>query len=53
MWTKNNTFDDNGMILLKIGSFKIPAGRSATSIALPTYDHDPEVKLGEDQMLIL
>jgi len=32
---------------------KIPAGRSATLIALPTYDHDPDVKLGEDQILIL
>ncbi len=32
---------------------KIPGGRSATSIALPTYDHDPEVKFGEDQILIL
>jgi hypothetical protein len=32
---------------------KIPAGRSATLIELPTYDHDPEVKFGEDQILIL
>ncbi len=32
---------------------KIPAGRSATFMELPTYDHDPELKFGDDQILIL
>jgi hypothetical protein len=30
-----------------------PGGRSVTLIALPAYVHDPEVRFGEVQILIL
>ncbi len=50
---KQHLFFSNNRIYISYEDYKIPGGRSATSIELPTYDHDPEVKFGEDQILIL
>lgn len=57
MWTKNhtciNTYIYEKILLMKKREKKSPAGRSVTLIELPAYDHDPDVKLGDVQILIL
>lgn len=53
MWSKNHTYINNLNNKKYYMGKSIPSGRSDTLIELPTYDHDPDVKLGEDQILIL